>query len=118
MTAIANACPPPSAIQRLTFTQVCPATRSSHSFTMQKEVLLSAKRMEDVASKIRWSDSLAPGDSMARSRALMEMVHNVIAWEKGLLKRHPLIEEIGPFPGIEKKQISEAGIINGDENKN
>ncbi|KAJ6787007.1 hypothetical protein PWT90_07432 [Aphanocladium album] len=115
MTATSEASNNPSPVERLTFSQRCPATGTCHSFTMQKRALLSAKNMEDVASRIRWSDSLTPGDGEARSRALMEVVHHVIAWEKGLAKQHPFFPELEPFPGSKKAQEVPG---RGGDNKN
>ncbi|KAJ3476365.1 hypothetical protein NLG97_g9155 [Lecanicillium saksenae] len=80
----------------VTFSRQCPVTSEQHSFTLTREDLLSAKTLEGICYSIRWSKGFgSEGICAARSRALMELIYEVIEWEKGLRDTHPLLLDVG-----------------------
>ncbi|KAM3506825.1 hypothetical protein MY10362_002153 [Beauveria mimosiformis] len=90
----------------ITFSEQCPVTRMRHTFTLPRDMLLSARKMEDIVTKIRHSSTRELGLCESRSRALMEMICKIVAWEKGVTLQHPLLPEIGPYSRTKKRAAS------------
>ncbi|OAQ96854.1 hypothetical protein LLEC1_07312 [Akanthomyces lecanii] len=82
----------PEKTNTITFVQECPVTRHDHSFTFNHDVVLSSEKLEGVALRIRYSEPRKLSEE--RSRALMEVIYKVIAWEKGTEAEHPLLSKV------------------------
>ncbi|KAM3560388.1 hypothetical protein ARSEF4850_003674 [Beauveria asiatica] len=74
--------------------------------TLPRCVLLSARKMQDIATKIRHSSTSELGLCESRSRAAMEMMFKIVAWEKGIALQHLLLPEIGPYSMTKKRAAS------------
>ncbi|KAM0739705.1 hypothetical protein ACQRIT_004889 [Beauveria bassiana] len=92
--------------ENITFSEQCPVTQMRHSFTFPRHMLLSGRRMEDTASRLWYSTTSEIGLCESRSRAQMEMMFKIVAWEKGVTLQHPLLPDIGPHAKTKKRAAS------------
>ncbi|EGX88871.1 hypothetical protein CCM_08917 [Cordyceps militaris CM01] len=97
---LANAALTPPPDRSITFAEQCPVTRQQHSFTYNCDKVRTSESLEVCVKRIRYS---SPGKiSEARSRALMEVLYKVIAWERGDAPEHPLLPALGAYAYAKK----------------
>ncbi|KAM3430950.1 hypothetical protein NHJ13734_007515 [Beauveria thailandica] len=87
----------------VTFYSCCPVTRMQHSFTLDHDDVLSSEKLEEIAKNIRYSWPRKMSEE--RSRALMEVIYKVIAWEKGATSEHPVLPNLGSYPDAKKRKL-------------
>jgi hypothetical protein len=86
----------------VTFYSYCPVTSKQHSFTLDFDDVFSSKKLEEIAKKIRYSWPRKMSEE--RSRALMEVIYKVIAWEKDDISEHPVLPELGFYAEAKKRE--------------
>ncbi|KAM3560387.1 hypothetical protein ARSEF4850_003673 [Beauveria asiatica] len=78
-------------------------TRMQHSFTLNHNDVLSSEKLDEIAKNIRYSWPRKMSEE--RSRALMEVIYKVIAWEKGATSEHPVLPNLGSYPDAKKRKL-------------
>ncbi|KAM3514551.1 hypothetical protein MY11210_001786 [Beauveria gryllotalpidicola] len=95
--------PEPNKEATVTFFHLCPVSSKQHSFTLNHDDVVSSEKLEEIAKRIRYSWPTKMSEE--RSRALMEVIYKVIAWERGATPEHPVLPKLGSYPEAKKRKL-------------